>query len=164
PSASTAAARANSVGHVPLHSITELDGTGPQPVPIATGVLFEVAPSDERPDHPVGGARTQSTETSNLVDTPLRDIEETLDDVEGARDDLGPRTLHALGQRRIRQGRKPVCQLYIRPSWGVNETHAVIKADNTQTPGVSWPLQTPTFVTTGTRDSATHVCPASTGS
>ena len=74
---------ANSVGNATSNSITELDGAGPQPIAVATGVLFEVSPSDQHPDHPVGGARAQSTETSDLVDTPLRDIEETLDDVEG---------------------------------------------------------------------------------
>jgi hypothetical protein len=78
------ATMANSVGNVTSSGITELDGAAAQPVPITTDVLFEVPPSDERSDHPVGGTRAQSAQAGDLVDTPVGDIEETLDDVKGA--------------------------------------------------------------------------------
>lgn len=69
-----------------VNSISELSRAAPQPVSVATGVLFEVAPSDQRPDHPVGSARAQATEPSDLIHPSLGDLEETLDDVKGPRD------------------------------------------------------------------------------
>ena len=153
----TAAELANSVGNVTSSSITELDGAGPQPVAVATGVLFKVTPSDQRPDHPVGGARAQPTETSDLVDSPLRDIEETLDDVESPRNYLSPRTMHALRQRRVRHDRNAVCHFHIGPAMGVNGTHDCIEADGTQVSGVSEPIATLTSVTSSKLDTASRV-------
>lgn len=155
--ASTAAAMANSVGNVTSSSITELDGAGPQPVAVATGVLFEVSPSDQRPDHPVGSARAQPTEASDLVETPLRDVEETLENVEGPRDYLGPRTLHALRQRRVGHDGNAVCHFHIGPALGVNETHTRIEADGAPVTGVGEPIATLISVTSSKRDTASRV-------
>jgi hypothetical protein len=155
---------ANSVGNVTSNSITELDGAAPQPVPIATGILFEISPSNQRPDHPVGGTRAQSTETGDLVDTPLGDIQETLDDVEGARDYLGSRTLHALRQGGVQHDRKTLCHLHTRPTWDVDETHGTIEADDTRLSGVGTPTAALTFVTSGLRETGAQesVGPAAT--
>jgi len=156
PPVGTAAAQLNSVGNVTLKGITELDGTAPQQISVSTGVLFEVSPNDQRPDHPVGGALAQSTETSDLVDTPLRDIEETLEDVEVPRDYLGPRTLRTSRQRRVRHDGNTVCHSHIGPALSVNETHPHTEADHTRLSGAGKPVATLTFGTSGLRETGSH--------
>jgi hypothetical protein len=126
----TSVGTVNSVGNVTSSGITKLDGAVAQPVTISADVLFQVPPSDQRPHHPMSGARTQPTQASNLVDAPVRDIEKTLDDIKSARDCLGPRTLHALRQRRIHRNRNGVCCFNIRHAEGDNEAHVSIEAGN----------------------------------